>query len=649
MRSEIAEKLEKAPDEPGAYMMLDADGQVIYVGKAASLRKRLQQWFRPNEQLSPWAQTMLGRVEDFDLIVTRTELEALALEYNLIKEHEPHFNLKLADDKSYPYLLLTDELYPRLIVVRDLRRDAHVPLPGRFKQQRGLHDPKRHEVLSLRRERVFGPYPSARAMRRTMRVVSQVFGLRSCSRKLTGEPCGRPCLNYHIKRCIGPCTGEVTPEAYAEIVEEVALFLEGRSEDVLDRLREQMRDAADRQQFERAAALRDRLEAVEKATEAQVIVATEEREQDALGIARENGRAVMAVLSVRRGRLLEKMQFNLDAVGERTEPEIIEEFLSQHYQRAHVPREVLLSHEIEDAEEWEVVLSQLRGRKVRVRFPRRGEKRRLVELAVHNAELGLKGAEGAQAAGEQEALAALDDLAEALALTERPARIECYDISNTSGREATGSMVVFADGMPERSSYRRFRVRSSADKPDDYAAMREVVQRRLRRAAQGDEKFLPLPDLVVVDGGKGQLNVVREALTSWELREVSAVSLAKREEEVFVPGVSEPLDMTEHRQARMLLQRMRDEAHRFAIEHHRGLRDRRVTESRLEETPGIGPARRKALLAAFESVEAIRQATVAELAAVPGMTVTAAEALRQFLLQSENPGEAETSSPEAEP
>jgi len=648
MRSEIGEKLAKAPDEPGAYMMLDAGGQVIYVGKASSLRKRLQQWFRASEQLSPWAQTMLGRAEDFDLIVTRSELEALALEYNLIKEHEPHFNLKLADDKSYPYLLLTDELYPRLIVVRDLRRDAQVPVPGRFKQQRGLHDPKRHEVLSLRRGRVFGPYPSARAMRRTMRVVSQVFGLRSCSRKLTGEPCGRPCLNYHIKRCVGPCSGEVTPEAYADIVAEVALFLEGRCEDVLDRLRAQMREAADRQQFERAAALRDRLQAVEKATEGQLIVATEEREQDALAVAREEGRAVVAILSVRRGRLLEKEQFNLDAVGERTAAEVIEEFLSQHYRRAHVPRELLLSHELEDAEEWEGVLSQLRGQKVRVRSPRRGDKRRLVELALHNAELALKRAEGAEVAAEQEALAALDDLAEALALEERPGRIECYDISSTSGREATGSMVVFADGLPERSSYRRFRVRGSAGKPDDYAGMREVVQRRLRRGAQGDEKFLPLPDLVVVDGGKGQLNVVCEALASWELREVRAASLAKREEEVFVPGASDPLDMSEHTQARTLLQRIRDEAHRFAIEHHRGLRDRRVTESALEDAPQIGAARRKALLATFESVEAIRQATVEELAAVPGMTVTAAEALRQFLVEPEKPGVAETSSPEAE-
>ncbi len=631
MLGAIKEKLERAPDEPGAYIMLDAVGEVIYVGKASSLRKRLQQWFRPSEQLSPWARTMLDRVRDFDVIVTGSELEALALEYNLIKEREPRYNIKLADDKSYPYLLLTDELYPRLTVVRDLPRDAQVPMPGRFKQTRGLHDPKRHEVLSLRGARLFGPYPSARAMRRTMRVVSQLFGLRSCGRKLTGEPCGRPCLNYHINRCVGPCTGETTPEAYAEIVEQVSLFLQGRCGDVLANLRAQMQDAAGKLHFERAAQLRDRLQAVEKATEAQVVVATQEREQDAVAVVMDGCRAAVALLSVRRGRLLEKQQFDLQAVGERSGAEVLEEFLSQHYRQAHVPREVLLSHALEDAEAWERMLSELRGQKVRVSCPQRGQKRRLVELALHNAELAAKRADDAGAAMQQAARAALDELARALGLEERPARIECYDISTTGGREATGSMVVFADGVPEPSSYRRFRVRSATDKPDDYAMMEQVVQRRLRRAAEGDEKFLPLPDLIVVDGGKGQLNVVRDALESWELREIFVASLAKRQEEVFIPGSSEPVDMTQYQQAQMLLQRVRDAAHRFAIEHHRGLRDRRVTESALEQAPQIGPARRRALLTTFGSVDAIKRASVAELVAVPGMTTPAATALREFL------------------
>jgi len=629
MRSEIAERLKAVPDEPGAYMMLDEAGRIIYVGKAASLRKRLQQWFRDTERHSPWALRMIESAADFDFIVTHSELEALALEHSLIKEHQPRFNIKLVDDKSYPYLRLTDELYPRLTVVRDLPDDARVRIPGRYKQQRGLHDPKQHEVLSLREGRLFGPFPSATSMRRTMRVVQQLFGLRSCRRKLTGEPCGRPCLNYHINRCVGPCTGEVTPEEYAEICEEVALFLSGKSDEVVARLRADMERAAEKLEFERAAQLRDRLQAVEKVTEGQVMVATEEREQDALGVAIANGRAVVAVLSVRRGRLLEKEQFTIDRVAKRSPGEVLEEFLGRHYREAHVPREVLLAHEIEDTDGWAEVLSQLRGVKVRVHVPQRGEKRRLVDLAVHNAELALNRDAGSPE--ERRARTALEQLAEALNLDEPPQRMECYDISTTQGRESTGSMVVFVDGIAEKSSYRRFRMHATEGKPDDFAMMEEMLQRRLRRAAEGDEKFLPLPDVLVVDGGKGQLGVAVRALAAWEIDEVAVVALAKREEEVFVPGRSAPLDMSDYPEARALLQRLRDEAHRFAITHHRGVREKRLTESVLDEIPGIGVVRRNMLLMSFGSIDNIARASVEELAAVPGMTESVARAVRDTL------------------
>ncbi|MEA3400944.1 MAG: excinuclease ABC subunit UvrC [Armatimonadota bacterium] len=629
MREKIREKLQTVPDEPGAYTMLDEVGEVIYAGKAASLRKRLQQWFRDEEKHSPWAARMVQTAADFDFIVTRSDLEAMTLEYNLIKEHQPRFNIKLADDKSYPYLRLTDEMYPRLIVVRDLPPDAHVKMPGRYEQKRGLHDPHQHEVLSLREGRLFGPFPSASSMRKTMRVVQQLFGLRSCRRKLTGEPCGRPCLNYYIDRCVGPCTGEVTPEEYGEICDEVALFLSGKSGEVIERLRRDMEQAAGKLDFERAAQLRDRLQAVEKVTESQLMVATEEREQDAIGVAVENGRAVVAILSVRRGRLLEKEQYTLTDVGGREPREVLQEFLGRYYSEAHVPREVLLGHGIEDAEGWGAVLSQVRGLKVRVSTPQRGEKRRLAELAVHNAELALKREAGS--AEEQRAREALAQLAEALGLDEPPQRMECYDISTTQGRESTGSMVVFGDGLPEKSSYRRFRMRATEGKPDDFAMMEEMLQRRLRRAAEGDEKFLPLPELLVVDGGKGQLGVAAQALKAWEIDDVPVASLAKREEEVFVPEESDPVDMTDYPEARMLLQRMRDEAHRFAISHHRGVREKRLTESVLEEATGIGPARRNMLLTSFGSIDAIARASVEELAAVPGMTQNAAEAVHELL------------------
>jgi excinuclease ABC subunit C len=637
MRERIEEKMRNVPNEPGAYLMLDDGGDVIYVGKARSLRKRLQQWFREDGGHSPWAATMVRTAADVDYIVTRSDLEALTLEYNLIKEHQPRFNIRLADDKSYPYLRLTCEKYPRLTVVRDLRRGANVELPGRYKQDRGLHDPRGREVFSLREGRVFGPFPSATAMRRTMRVVQQLFGLRSCRRPLTGEPCGRPCLNYHINRCIGPCTGHVSPEEYAETCDEVALFLSGKSDEITRRLREQMNLAAERLDFERAAQLRDRLQAVEKVTEGQLMVATEEREQDALGVALNEKRAVVAILSVRRGRLLEKEQFTIEGSEGREPGEVLEEFLGRHYSESHIPREILLSHPIEAAEDWAEILSQIRGLKVRVNVPQRGEKRRLVELAMHNAELALKGI--GTTPEEQRAWLALQELAEALRLDEAPERIECYDISTTQGRESTGSMVVFADGRPEKSSYRRFRMHETEGKPDDFAMMEEMLQRRLRRAAEGDEKFLPLPDLLIVDGGKGQLGVAVRALGAWEIEEVPVASLAKREEEVFVPGRPEPVDMTNYAEARRLLQQMRDEAHRFAITHHRGLRGKRLTESVLEGAPGIGPARRNMLLTSFGSIDAIAQASVEELAAVPGMTEAAAKAVVELMREYDASGD----------
>ncbi|MFW5868117.1 MAG: excinuclease ABC subunit UvrC [Armatimonadota bacterium] len=631
MTERIAEKLKTVPNEPGAYMMLDESGDVIYAGKARSLRKRLQQWFRDDAGHSPWAATMVRTAADIDYIVTRSDLEALTLEYNLIKEHQPRFNIKMADDKSYPYLRLTSEDFPRLTVVRDLRPNAQVDLPGRYKQDRGLHDPHGQEVLSLREGRLFGPFPSASAMRDTMRVVQQLFGLRSCRRPLTGEPCGRPCLNYHIDRCVGPCTGEVSAGEYEGICAEVALFLAGKSDEVVDRMMDEMDAAAARLDFERAAQLRDRLQAVKKVTEGQLMVATEEREQDALGVAVDDGRAVVAILSVRRGRLMEKEQYTIEGTSGREPGEVLEEFLGRHYSEAHIPREVLLGHEVDDASGWAEVLTQIRGVKVRVHVPQRGQKKRLTELAAHNAELALRGA-GASPQ-ERRAHQALTELGEALDLREPPQRIECYDISTTQGRESTGSMVVFAGGMPEKSSYRRFRMHETEGKPDDFAMMEEMLQRRLRRAAEGDEKFLPLPDLLVVDGGKGQLSVAVRALDAWEIDEVPVASLAKREEEVFVPGEPEPVDMSEYAEARRLLQQMRDEAHRFAITHHRGVREKRLTESVLEAAPGIGPARRNMLLTSFGSIDAIARASVEELANVPGMTESAAKAVAELMAE----------------
>ncbi len=623
-------KLKSVPNQPGVYLIKDAGGEVLYAGKAQALRQRLRQHFREDSKASPWQQLMIQRAADFDFIVTRSEVEALILEANLIKEHRPRFNIQLADDKSYPYIKLTDEKYPRLMLVRDLPKDAR-PATGR-PLKRGYHDPKRHEVHTLTDGKVFGPYPNAKAMRRTMRLASQLFGIRSCRKKLTGQPVGQPCLNYHIRRCAGPCTGEVSEEEYAQIVRQVELFLSGKSDQIVGELQAQMDQAAANMEFEKAAVLRDKLNAVSRILQEQIIVSTQVREEDVIAAAVDEDRALVVLMAVRAGKLVSQQQYVFAHTAQRSEAEVIEAFLTQHYSRSGwAPKEVLLSAPLPNAESWSQTLSELRSSKVDVRCPQRGEKRRLMELAQRNAQINLLRIAEVRGERRQAAIAALADLAEMLRLPEPLARIECYDISNIQGQFATGSMVVFSEGLADKESYRHFKIRQTAGKPDDYAMMKEMLQRRLRRGAQGDEKFLPLPDLILVDGGKGQLGVALAALQEVELEEIPVAALAKREEEVYVPEESEPLDAEAHPRAHFLLQRIRDEAHRFAIQYHQGLRGRAMTKSVLDDIPGIGPRRRQELLKAFPSVQAMSQASVDELAALPAMNRKVAQTLVEHL------------------
>ncbi len=629
VRPQIAEKLPNVPDQPGAYLIKDAAGEVIYVGKARSLRKRLRAHFRDSAPRYGWTNQLYANAEDLDYVITRTELEALLLEASLIKEHKPRYNIRLSDDKSYPYLRLTEELYPRLMVLRDLPREARVAMPGPVGKRR-FHDPKRHQVHGLGTGKLFGPYPDSRAMWRTMRLVSQLFGLRSCARKLDGTSNARPCLNFHIGRCAGPCRGLgfVSEPDYGEVVRQAASFLEGKSGQVARHLEAEMRLAAAALSFERAAKLRDKLKAVNRATEGQVMVANENRDQDVIAVAQGPETALVALFMVRAGRLVNQQQFELANVEGRKAPEVVDAFLIGHYSRStHIPAEVLVPEEIEDQEAWGELLAEARGGPVRVYRPQRGQKRRLLELAAKNAASALASLTQRRAQERMSARATLQDLAEALGLTASPQRIECFDISTTQGRDSTGSQVVFTAGAPDKRNYRRYRMRATEGKPDDYAMMAEMVQRRVQRAAAGEEKFLPLPDLVLVDGGKGQLSTVLQTLRAEGNGDLAVAALAKQEEQVFVPGRAEPVDMTGHRAAQLLLQRIRDEAHRFAISHHRGLRDSQITKSALDEVPGIGPARRRALLSAFPSVQAMLRASVDELAAVPGMNRKVAEAM----------------------
>ncbi len=627
----IENKLKTVPNEPGAYLIQDAEGKPIYVGKAQSLRKRLQQHFRESGRAGPWHEVMIQRAADFDFIITHSPAEALLLESTLIKQHRPRFNLRLADDKSYPLLMLTEEIYPRLALLRDLPSGARPGGRGR-RVARGLHDPKRKSVHSLREGEIFGPYPEAKSMRRTMQLASRLFGLRSCKKELSGEPVGKPCLNYHIKRCVGPCTGEVSPEEYQQIVSQVRRFLKGRTGEIVTELQEQMGRAAEHLEFEHAALLRDRLRALERATRDQVVVSNRPLEQDIAAVASaEEGLAVVALLRVRHGRLVGREEYVLRETENHRLAEMLEAFLSQHYSRAHwAPRELLLCTEVENAEEWEQMLSELRGSRVTVRRPQRGAGRKLLELAERNAAAALVQAQAAQQRREGRAVVALEDVQELLDLARPPQRIEGYDISDVQGDHATASLVVFTGGRPDKQNYRRFRIRTPG--PDDYAMIAEALRRRLQRAAEGDPKFLPPPDLILVDGGKGQVAAAQRALQQAGAEDLPLVGLAKREEQVFVPGRKNPLPVEEHQAAQYLLQHVRDEAHRFALSYHQGLRQRAMIQSELDAVPGIGPRRRQALLQAFPSVHDMARASEEELAAVPSMNRAVAHALKRYLM-----------------
>lgn len=633
---ELIEKLKQVPLEPGVYLIHDSVGRIIYVGKALILRNRLGQHVRGEaDRMGSWATVMHQKLADFEYVVTRTETEALILESTLIKEHQPRFNIRLRDDKSYPYLCLTREDFPRLIVIRDLPQDACVRIPGGGgKYRRGFHDPKRHDVYGLSAGEIFGPYPAAAVMWRVRRLVSQLFGLRQCRRKLDGTPIGKPCLYYHMGQCVGPCTGNISRVQYTKICGEVIQFLDGRGADIVNRLTAEMNQAAEKLDFELAARLRDKIQTITRIGEDQVVVANENREQDLFGAAIQDDQAVVKVLGVRGGKLSTQETYTLTHAGGRAIGEVLEAAMSMHYGEGHRPaRHVLLCAPIDEVDHWQKLLAEMRGNPVNITVPQRGERRRLTELARMNAETMLEAVCSEHGIRATDAATALADLADALGLPEPPRRIECYDISNLQGDFAVGSMVVMADGHPKKSDYRRFRIRT-VEGQDDFASMAEVLQRRLRAAVAGDSKFLPLPDLIVVDGGKGQLGAALEVLNVFpEASTVSLVGLAKREEEVFAPGKSAPVDMSVFPRARFLLQQIRDEAHRFAVTYHRGIRAKQVTASELDQIAGVGPKRRSELLKAFPSIQAMRNASTDELAQVPGMNRAAAKAVSEYLLR----------------
>ena len=611
----VQSQIETVPRKPGVYLMRDVNGTVIYVGKAIDLRSRVRSYFQTSSQESAKVHAIVSEIADLEFIVTDSELEALILEANLIKQHRPRYNVRLKDDKRYPYVKITwRDPFPRVLVTRRMEEDG---------------------------SRYFGPYTSSSAVHQTLDMLRKSFPYLTCNRTITGAD-ERACLYHDIKLCLGPCTGAATQEEYRAMIKGLARFLEGRSEEVVADLERRMRTAADKLDFERAAVLRDQLQAARHIVERQKIVSSVGADQDVVAFAREENDACMQVFFIRGGKLLGREYFVLEGAQDEDEREVMAAFLKQFYEEAaYVPPEVLLPERIEEAliiEQW---LKGKRGAKVTLHVPRRGQKRELVALAAENATETLASLRAQWQADAHKHEQALAELEEALGLPRPPVRIECYDISTTQGTQIVGSMVVFVHAVPRKSNYRRFNVRG-VEGQDDYASMREVLQRRFRRwqIAASDEMlgqrdikgWAMLPDLLIVDGGKGQLGVAVEVLEEFDLlARVPVAGLAKQREEIFLPGRPRPVLLPRRSQGLFLVQRVRDEAHRFAITHHRKRRRRAGLASQLDSIPGVGPARRKTLLKVFGSLDAIRAASFEQLVAVPGIPRDVAVAIKEHL------------------
>lgn len=615
-KQNLQQKLKNLPKRPGVYLLKDKGGNILYIGKAVDLRQRVRSYFQEGAAVSPKVKVLAEKVSDLDYTVTDNEVEALILESNLIKEHSPRYNIDLRDDKHYPYLRVTvQERFPRIHVARRVQNDG---------------------------ARYFGPYPNAGAVREIIRLIHRLFMLRMCRGAINSDKSKRPCLNYQIKRCLAPCAGLVSAEEYRRVVDEVLLFLEGRQEKLLQKLAARMEEAAANLEFEKAARLRDQYQAVQAIIEKQKIVATTGGDRDIVALAAGEDVGCVQLFTVRNGRLTGREHFILTNPTGESSTELLKAFLRRYYLlSADIPPEILLSEEIDEKELLSAWLKRRAGRKVRLHVPKRGEKKELVRLALENAQIFLE-----QEVREKEArdpAVALEALAAELHLVSPPLRMEGYDISHFQGEGTVAAMVVFEKGLPKPKDYRRFLVRG-LERPDDYAAIREVVGRRFARLKKATEQegtensedpFSLVPDLILIDGGRGQLNAALQSLqeNGYDAA-VTAVALAEEEELIYRPGVSEPLRLPRSSLALQLLQRIRDEAHRFALTSQRRQRTRPSRGSVLLDVPGIGAKRRKALLRAFGSIEAMRRASVDELAAVETMNRQAAINLYNYLQEN---------------
>ena len=612
----FADQLRALTDRPGVYLMKNAAGEIIYVGKALNLKNRVRSYFGSPSSLEPKTRRLVEQITDFEFIITNSEQEALILEATLVKQYQPYFNIRLKDDKHYPYLKvdLNDD-WPRVYITRKVEDDG---------------------------ARYFGPFASSGSVRTTLDLVKKLFPWRSCTKPITGND-PRPCLDYYIKRCIAPCTAYCTKEEYDEVIRQVLLFLEGRTDEVIADLSAQMAQAADRYDYERAALYRDQIESIERITERQQMATTTPVDMDVYGLARADDEACVQVFFVRGTKVVGRDHFLMQGVREESDEQVLGSFLQQFYGAAvYIPHDILLPAPAAGSDLLGNWLSERRGRKVQIAVPQRGERRKLVDLANQNAKDSLEMMRVKWLADAGKTRAALEELQEELGLPTLPRRIECYDNSNIQGSNPVASMIVFIDGHPASKEYRRFTIKT-VEGANDVASMGEVLRRRFRRAkehagaaqsADGGDKdraWADLPNLVVVDGGRPQLSAAVDALRDSGAGQIPVIGLAKENEEIFIKDVSEPLTLGRASQALYLLQRVRDEAHRFAITFHRQARSRTAIQSRLDDIAGIGPTRKKALIRKFGSVRAIREATVDDIAATVGMTRSLAEAVKRGL------------------
>jgi len=598
-----SKQLKALPAKPGVYLFKDKEGKVIYVGKAANLNSRVRSYFGAPSNLSTKIQRLVAKIQDFEFVVTNSEQEALILECNMIKKYTPRYNARLKDNKTFPYLKIDiNEDWPSVYVTRRVQKDG---------------------------ARYFGPFASAGSVRKTLRLIEKIFPFRSCSKRIEGKD-RRPCLDYYIRRCLGPCIGAVEKQEYHDVINEVILFLQGKQELILRELNAKMKTAARQLQFEKAALLRDQINAIEEVIEGQRIAITLQGEKDVIGLAQNEKQAYVELLFIRNNKLIGQDHFIMEGIQGDSPSQIMTSFVKQYYASAsYIPSLILLQHSVDEPAVLSEWLGRQRGGKVELQVPKRGAKKKLVDTATENAVRGWELVQAKEMKVETIS-SALRELKTRLRLPKMPRRIECYDVSNIQGALAVGSMVVLEKGWPKPAHYRRFRIKTVAG-VDDYAMIQETLRRRFKRGLTGEGTWAIVPDLVLIDGGRGQLNAALEVRQELKLDSIPMASLAKENEEVFVAGNPQPVCIVKDSPALHILQRARDEAHRFAISYHQKLRHKEGIASVLDGIPGIGPRRKKALLKKFRSIEAIKEASSEELSQTEGITLALAQKVKQYL------------------